>query len=104
LLFSKQNAQPAGLNIVGLMTSPVSAPLEQGQSRSTISAGNGVCPDPDVAILTDKVEPLESFWGPRANVLLNGLAECSCVENMVRVVEQQLRPLDPPKHERVDRP
>ncbi len=50
---------------------------------------------PDVAVLTDKVEPLESFWGREANVLLNRLAECNGVENMVRIVEQQLRPLEP---------
>jgi len=97
LLFSKQDAQPVGLTVVGLMTTPVAPSVEQGQSFFGVRFRPAMASAliPEVVLLTDKVEPLESFWGSRANALLNGLAECSCVENMVRIIEQQLRPLEP---------
>ncbi|HWB98877.1 MAG TPA: DUF6597 domain-containing transcriptional factor, partial [Bryobacteraceae bacterium] len=98
ILFSKPNAQPAALTVVGLMTAPVSPSLEPGECFFGVRFRPAMASAliPETAALTDKVEPLESFWGSKANGLLNRLAECRSGEEMARIVERELRPLEPP--------
>jgi hypothetical protein len=71
ILFSKQNAQPTGLTVVGLMTTAVAPSIEQRQSFFGVRFRPAMASAfiPEVAVLTDEVEPLESFWGPKAQVL-----------------------------------
>lgn len=97
ILLSKHNAQPVALTVVGLMTVPFIVPVQPGNWFLGVRfrPGMGSAFIPEVAALTNKSEPLESFWGARARLLLNRLAESTSLEEMVQVIEPELRPLEP---------
>jgi len=97
ILFTSRQGKPAGLDIVGLMTVPQSFDVPAGQSFFGVRFRPGMASAfiPDAARLLDKVEPLENVLGAAGRRLFDGIANARHVEEMVRVMDTLLRPLEP---------
>jgi AraC-like DNA-binding protein len=98
LLFTTQNGQPAGLTVVGLMTAPLTLAPNPGRSFFAARFRPGMAASfiPEAALLNDRVEPLETFWGTRARAISDRLAESLTPELMADTMNAALRPLEPP--------
>ena len=98
LLFTTQNGEPAGLTVVGLMTTLLTLTPSPGRTFFAARFRPGMAASfiPEAALLNDRVEPLESFWGTKARVISERLAESSTPESMADAMNAALLPLDPP--------
>ena len=98
ILFATQNREPVSLAVVGLMTTPLTCEVEPGRAFFAVRFRPGMAAAfiPEAALLNDRVEPLESVWGPAARQMSERLAESSAPESMAGVIEEILRPLEPP--------
>jgi len=98
ILFTSRRDEPEGLTVVGLMTTPLSVKDEQGRSHFGVRFRPGMAAAflPEAASLNDRIEPLESLWGKTARELFAKLAESASPLQMTALVEEALRPLEPP--------
>jgi AraC-like DNA-binding protein len=97
ILFTSRDGQPAALDLVGLMTVPQKFDVPAGQSFFGVRFRPGMASAfiPDAAKLIDKMEPLENVLGATGRCLFEEIANAKRVEEMVRVMETFLRPLEP---------
>ena len=98
ILFTTQSREPAGLALVGLMTTPSAFDIPRGRAFFGVRFRPGMAAAfmPEAAQLNDRSEPLESIWGKTARVILGRLAESSSPARMAEIMEEILRPLEPP--------
>lgn len=98
ILFTSENNTPASLTLIGLMTTPLhlSAASPRFYFGVRFHPGMAAAFAPEAAELTDKVEPLESLWGKLARDLLARLGDSAEVSQKIEIIEQSLRPLNPP--------
>jgi AraC-like DNA-binding protein len=98
ILYSTLNREPVGLTVAGLMTTPLVCDLEKGRSIFGVRFHPGMAGAflREAALLNDKVEPLEDFWGSAARSVFQRLADAADVQQMVGVMDGFLRPAEPP--------
>jgi AraC-like DNA-binding protein len=98
ILFSALRGEPAGLAVVGLMTTPLRCDIEAGRSFFGVRFRPGMAAAfmREAALLNDKIEPLESIWGRTARSIFERLANSSTAEEMAEIMEGALRPVEPP--------
>ncbi len=98
ILFTRGNHEAPKLAVVGLMTKPLAVAAERGQIYFGIRFHPGMAAAfvPEAPLLNDQTEPLESVWGKMARQLSERLADASDVAGMIGIVEQVLRPIEPP--------
>ena len=98
ILFTTQNREPAGLALVGLMTTPSAVDIPRGRGFFGVRFRPGMAAAfmPEAAQLNDRTEPLETIWGKTARVISGRLAESPSPKLMAEIMEGVLRPLDPP--------
>jgi AraC-like DNA-binding protein len=98
ILFTSQNGKPTNLTIVGLMTRPQTFEIPAGQSFFGVRFRPGMASAfvREAAQLSDKVEPLDDFFGADAHRLFEQLAESRTPTEMVQRMDRFLRPLEPP--------
>jgi AraC-like DNA-binding protein len=98
ILFSRQNGEPAGLNVVGLMTTAMTLDIPPGQSFFGVRFRPAMASAfvPEAAQLNDRILPLEDLMPRAARNLLEQLAEAPNVMDMSRIMDTFLRPLEPP--------
>lgn len=98
ILLSTRRGEAAGLTVVGLMTAPLSLSAEAGRSFFGVRFRPGMASAfvPEAAALTDRIEPLDQFWGSAAWRTLDQLVEASTPQEMAAAMESSLRPANPP--------
>ena len=98
ILFTSHKEEPTSLTVVGLMTTPLRVENQAGRSYFGVRFRPGMASAflPEAAALNDRVEPLESLWGKAARELFAKLAESASPFQMISLVEEALRPLEPP--------
>jgi AraC-like DNA-binding protein len=98
ILFSTQNREPVSLTVIGLMTTPLRVDLTAGLSMFGVRFRPGMAEAffRQAAVLSDRTEPLENFWGSAARLLSERLAEAAGPQHMAGIMEESLRPLEPP--------
>ena len=98
ILFSRSGGEPIGLATVGLMTTPLKVPAPPAQSFFGVRFRPGMASAfmPGAELLTDETRPLEDLMGSAAGQMFERLAESDSLEKMGRLMDQWLRPLDPP--------
>jgi len=98
ILFSRSGGEPASLATVGLMTSPLRVPARAAQSYFGVRFRPGMASAfiPGAELLTDETRPLDDLMGSGARRMFERLAESESLEETGRLMDQWLRPLDPP--------
>jgi AraC-like DNA-binding protein len=98
ILFSAQHGVPLDLSVVGLMTAQQTFDVPAGQSFFGIRFRPGMASAflEGITQLNNKVESLENIIGPAGRRLFHQLGELSSFEEMARVMDGFLRPLEPP--------
>lgn len=98
ILFSRSGGQPIGLAAVGLMTIPLRVPAPTAQSYFGVRFRPGMASAfiPGAQLLTDQTRPLGDLMGGGARRMFERLAESRSFEEMCGLMDQWLRPLDPP--------
>jgi AraC-like DNA-binding protein len=98
ILFSRRGGEPIGLATVGLMTVPLRVPATPAQSFFGVRFRPGMASAfiPGAELLTDETRPLDDLMGSAARRMLERLAESRSLEAMCELMDQLLRPLDPP--------
>jgi AraC-like DNA-binding protein len=98
ILFSRSGGEPIGLATVGLMTTPMQARGAPAQSFFGVRFRPGMASAfiPGAELLTDETRPLDDLMGSAARLMFERLAESDSLEQMGGVMDQLLRPLDPP--------
>ena len=94
ILFSRKCGEPVSLSVVGLMTRPLARTAEAGEEFFGVRFRPGMASAfvHDAPLLTDRVEPLMTFWGSTARLLYERLAESSGPQEMAELVENCLNP------------
>jgi AraC-like DNA-binding protein len=97
ILFSRSGGEPVGLATVGLMTTAARVPAA---ARSFFGVrfrpGMASAFIPGAERLTDETRPLDDLVGSAARRMFERLAESHGLEEMGGLMDQLLRPLDPP--------
>jgi AraC-like DNA-binding protein len=97
ILFSRSGGEPVGLATVGLMTTAARVPAA---ARSFFGVrfrpGMASAFIPGAERLTDDTRPLDDLVGSVARRMFERLAESHNLEEMGGLMDQLLRPLDPP--------
>jgi AraC-like DNA-binding protein len=98
ILFSRSGGEPLGLATVGLMTTAISVPAAPARSFFGVRFRPGMASAflPGAERLTDETRPLEDLAGSAARRMFERLAELHSLEAMAGLMDQLLRPLDPP--------
>jgi AraC-like DNA-binding protein len=98
ILFSSLNGEPAELSVVGLMTSSEIFEVPAGRLFFGIRFRPGMAAAfiPETAQLIDQIEAVQNLVGAEGRELFERLADCTRPEEMGRVAESFLRPLEPP--------
>jgi AraC-like DNA-binding protein len=98
ILFSRSADEPTGLATVGLMTTPMQAQGAPVQSFFGVRFRPGMASAfiPGAERLTDETKPLDDLMGSAARRMFERLAESHTLEQMGGLMDQLLRPLDPP--------
>jgi AraC-like DNA-binding protein len=98
ILFSRSAGEPTGLATVGLMTTPMQAQGAPAQSFFGVRFRPGMASAfiPGAERLTDQTTPLDDLAGSAARQMFQRLAELDSFEEMGGLMDQLLRPLDPP--------
>jgi len=98
ILFSRSGGEPVGLATVGLMTTPLKLHGAPAQSYFGVRFRPGMASSfiPGAEMLTDETRPLDDLIGSAAQHMLERLAELDSLEAMGGLMDQLLRPLDPP--------
>ncbi len=98
ILFSRSGGEPVGLATVGLMTTPLKLQGAPAQSYFGVRFRPGMASSfiPGAELLTDETRPLDDLMGSEARRMLERLAELQSLEAMGGLMDQLLRPLDPP--------
>src|SRR5208337_452775 len=96
--FSRRGGEPSGLATVGLMTAPMRALAAPAQSYFGVRFRPGMASAfiPGAELLTDEVRPLDELTGSAARRMFGRLVESNSAEEMAGVMDQVLRPLNPP--------
>ncbi|MBZ2187071.1 MAG: helix-turn-helix domain-containing protein [Bryobacter sp.] len=94
IVFSTRKSNPVGLNVVGLMTRPLTRNFEATEEFFGVRFRPGAASAfiPDAPGLTDRIEPLESFWGSTARTLRDRLANASAPQQMAEMFESLANP------------
>lgn len=98
ILFSRSGVEPIGLATVGLMTTSIRVPAGPARSFFGVRFRPGMASSflPGAQLLTDETRPLDDLAGSAARRMFERLAESHSLETMAGVMDQLLRPLDPP--------
>jgi AraC-like DNA-binding protein len=98
ILFSWSGAEPLGLAAVGLMTTAIRVPAAPARSFFGVRFRPGMASAflPGAQLLTDETRPLDDLAGSAARRMFERLAESHSLEEMGGLMDQLLRPLDPP--------
>jgi AraC-like DNA-binding protein len=98
ILLSRNRGEPIGLDAVGLMTTPLRVPAPAARSFFGVRFRPGMASSfiPGAELLTDETRPLDDLMGSEARRMFERLAESGSLEDMGRLMDQWLRPLDPP--------
>jgi AraC-like DNA-binding protein len=98
ILFSRSGAEPAGLATVGLMTTSIKVQGAPARSFFGVRFRPGMASSfiPGAELLADEIRPLDDLIGSAARRMLERLAESHSLEEMGGLMDQLLRPLDPP--------
>ena len=98
ILFSRSGGEPIGLATVGLMTTSIRVPAAAARSFFGVRFRPGMASSflPGAQLLTDETRPLDDLAGSAARRMFERLAESDSLEKMAGVMDQLLRPLDPP--------
>jgi AraC-like DNA-binding protein len=90
--------EPIGLATVGLMTTSIRVPAAAARSFFGVRFRPGMASSflPGAQLLTDETRPLDDLAGSAARRMFERLAESDSLEKMAGVMDQLLRPLDPP--------
>jgi AraC-like DNA-binding protein len=98
ILLTRSGGEPMGLATVGLMTTPMQGQGAPAQSffGARFRPGMASAFIPGVELLTDETKPLDDLIGSSARRMFERLAESHGLEDMAGVMDQLLRPLDPP--------
>jgi AraC-like DNA-binding protein len=98
ILFSRSGGEPVSLATVGLMTTPMQAQEAPAQSffGARFRPGMASAFIPGAELLTDQTRPLDDLMGGAARRMFERLAELPSLEEMGGLMDQLLRPLDPP--------
>lgn len=98
ILFTRRGGEPIGLAAVGLMTAPLNVPSPEAQSFFGVRFRPGMASSfiPGAELLTDQTKPLDDLMGGIPRRISEHLAELHSLEEMGALMDQLLRPLDPP--------
>jgi AraC-like DNA-binding protein len=98
ILFSRSGVEPIGLVTVGLMTTATRVPAAPARSFFGVRFRPGMASSflPGAQLLTDETRPLDDLAGSAARRMFERLAESHSLDAMAGVMDQLLRPLDPP--------
>jgi AraC-like DNA-binding protein len=98
ILFSRIGGEPAGLSTVGLMTAPIRVPAAPAQSFFGVRFRPGMASAflPGAELLINETRPLDDLSGSLAQRMFERLEESEGLEEMARLMDPLLRPLDPP--------
>jgi AraC-like DNA-binding protein len=98
ILFSRIGGEATGLATVGLMTTSIRVQRAPAQSFFGVRFRPGMAASfiPGAELLTDQTRPLDDLMGSAAGRMLERLAESHTLEEMGGLMDQLLRPLDPP--------
>jgi len=98
ILFSRSGGEPDGLATVGLMTSPLRVPARAAQSYFGVRFRPGMASAfiPGAELLTDETTPLDDLIGRAARRMFERLSESDSLEEMGRLMDLSLRPMNPP--------
>src|SRR5262249_29639978 len=98
ILFSRRNGEPAGLQVVGLMTTAMTIDIDHGLSFFGVRFRPGMASAfmPEAARLNDKMESLDNVMPGAARELVQRLSQSSSGVEMSQVMDTFLRPLEPP--------
>jgi AraC-like DNA-binding protein len=98
ILFTQSGGEPIGLTAVGLMTLPINVSSPEAGSFFGVRFRPGMASSfiPGAELLTDQIKPLDDLMGGAARGMSERLAESGSLEKMAEVMDQLLRPLDPP--------
>ena len=100
ILFTRRAGEPLALEAIGLMTAPRRVPAAPAQSFFGVRFRPGMASAivPGVERLTDESRRLEELAGSLARRVFERLAQAQREGAMAEVMDQVLRPLDPPDH------
>jgi AraC-like DNA-binding protein len=98
ILLTRRGGEPIGLTTVGLMTTPMQGQAAPAQSFFGVRFRPGMASAflPGAELLTDEIKPLDDLAGSAARRMFERLAELDSLEEMGQLMDQLLRPLDPP--------
>jgi len=98
ILLTLRGGEPIGLTTVGLMTTPMQGQAAAAQSFFGVRFRPGMASAfiPGAELLTDEIKPLDDLAGSAARRMFERLAELDSLEEMGELMDQLLRPLDPP--------
>jgi AraC-like DNA-binding protein len=98
ILFSRSGREPLGLAAVGLMTASIRVPAAPAQSFFGVRFRPGMASAfiPGAELLTNEIRPLDDLAGSAARRMFERLAQLHSLEEMGGLMDQLLRPLDPP--------
>lgn len=98
ILFSRSGSEPSGLTTVGLMTTPLRAQAAPAQSYFGVRFRPGMASAfvPGAELLTDEIRSLDDLTGSAARRMFERLAESKSADAMAAVMDEALRPLNPP--------
>jgi AraC-like DNA-binding protein len=98
ILFSRSGGEPSGLTTVGLMTAPMRARAALAQSYFGVRFRPGMASAfvPGAELLRDEIQSLEDLTGSAARGMFERLAESKSADQMAGVMDEALRPLNPP--------
>jgi AraC-like DNA-binding protein len=99
ILFSQSSGEPMGLTTVGLMTTPLRAQAVAAQSYFGVRFRPGMASAfvPGAELLTDEIRSLDDLTGSAsARRMFERLAESKNADEMAVVMDEALRPLNPP--------
>lgn len=98
ILFSRRGGEPSGLTTVGLMTAPLRTQAGPVQSYFGVRFRPGMASAfvPGAELLTDEIRSLDDLAGSAARRMFERLAESKSAEEMAGVMDEVLRPLNPP--------
>ena len=98
ILFSQSGGEPSDLTTVGLMTAPMRAQSTPAQSYFGVRFRPGMASAfvPGAELLTDEIRSLDDLTGSAARRMFERLAESKSAQEMAGVMDEMLRPLNPP--------
>jgi AraC-like DNA-binding protein len=98
ILLSRCGGEPIGLTTVGLMTTAMQGKAAPAQSFFGVRFRPGMASAfiPGAELLTDEIRPLDDLAGSAARRMFERLAELQSLKEMGELMDQLLRPLNPP--------